>query len=232
MSLPFLVSLPHSGTRIPEEVREICRLTPQQIREDGDEGAAQIYEPLRDQAEVFVAADIARAIVDINRAEDDFHKDGVIKTHTCWDIPVYTRFPTEHEIEALLDNYYHPYHQRLSDAAGCVRVGLDCHTMAAFGPPVGPDPGVERPPVCLSNADGTCPTEWLSRLAGFLEQSLGVVVSINHPFKGGYIIRHHGKEMPWIQIEFSRSDFLAPEVKSRGLLAALRSWIPVLPDPR
>jgi N-formylglutamate deformylase len=230
MRLPILLSLPHAGTQVPPEVKEICRLTPQQIYEDGDEGAAGIYALLEGQVEGFVTTDTARAIVDLNRAEDDFRKDGVIKTHTCWDVPVYTRPPQEKEIRDLLDRYYHPYHRRLSAAAGSVRLGLDCHTMAAFGPPVGPDPGSERPPVCLSNADGTCPHVWLRRLAESLEQALGEEVSLNHPFKGGYIVRRHAQEMPWIQIEFSRADFLTPEAKSQALLTALRTWYPTLQE--
>ena len=230
MRLPILVSLPHAGTQIPEEVKKICRLTRRQILEDGDEGAAQIYSPLQDHVKLFETTHIARAIVDLNRAEDDFRKDGVIKTHTCWDIPVYTRPLTTPEIRNLISRYYHPYHRRLSEAAGNVRLGLDCHTMAAFGPPVGSDPGAERPPMCLSNADGTFPLNRLKGLAELLEKSSGYPVSLNHPFKGGYIIRRHAEEMPWIQIEFSRADFLEPEAKTQALAAALSSWIPLLPS--
>ena len=45
--------------------------------------AAAIYCPLEQYVGAFVTIDIARAIVDLNQAEDDFRKDGVIKTHTC-----------------------------------------------------------------------------------------------------------------------------------------------------
>jgi N-formylglutamate amidohydrolase len=44
---------------------------------DGDEGAAEIYD-LKDHAAEFVTTDIARAIVDLNRAEDDRRPDGVV----------------------------------------------------------------------------------------------------------------------------------------------------------
>ena len=231
MTLPILMSLPHAGTEVPVEVKGICLLTAQQISEDGDGGAFEIYSPLRDEVAAFVTTDIARAIVDLNRAADDFRKDGVIKTHTCWDVPIYSRPPSEKQIEDLLERYYVPYHRRLGAAAGSVRLGLDCHTMAAFGPPVGPDPGLERPPICLSNADGTCPENWLIGLAESMELSLGVKVSLNHPFQGGYIVRRHAREMPWIQIEFSRAEAMSLEQKSQGLLAALKAWLPSLPDP-
>ena len=80
MTLPFLVSVPHAGLSVPPEVEGLCILEEQDIIEDGDEGAAEIYYPLKDQVTAFVFTDIARAIVDMNRREDDRTKDGVVKT--------------------------------------------------------------------------------------------------------------------------------------------------------
>lgn len=122
-----------------------------------DEGAAEIYLPLKNKVKVLVTTDVARAIVDMNRAEDDRRKDGVVKTHTCWDVPIYSEPLSDILMETLLAQYYRPYHQDLFRLADNVVAGIDCHTMAAVGPPVGPDPGLERPAACLSNADGTCP---------------------------------------------------------------------------
>ena len=83
MNLPFLVSVPHAGLSIPPEVKDICILTEDQIYVDSDCGAAEIYYELEKFVEAFISSDIARAIVDLNRAADDFRKDGIIKTHTC-----------------------------------------------------------------------------------------------------------------------------------------------------
>ena len=100
----------------------------------------------------------------------------------------------QREIETLLDRYHRPYHRTLDRPAstGSFRLGLDCHTMAATGPPVGPDPGAKRPLVCLSNADGTCPSEWLVALADCFRRAFDTDdVRINEPFRGGHIIRRH-----------------------------------------
>ena len=228
MTLPVLLSVPHAGLRIPSEVAGICVLSQEDVREDGDGGAAEIYYPLNSASAEFITTDIARAVVDLNRAPDDFRKDGVIKTHTCWDVPVYRRPPSAPVVRMLLDRYYHPYHERLSTAARKVRLGIDCHTMAAVGPPVGPDAGADRPPVCLSNADGTCPPEWLAALGRLLAERLGAAPSLNHPFRGGYIIRRHGREIPWLQVEFSRAPFLTDREKSRGFLQALKELASML----
>jgi N-formylglutamate amidohydrolase len=228
MKLPLLLSVPHAGWKIPPEVKDICFLNEKEILEDGDEGAAEIYYPLKNEVEAFVTTDIARAVVDLNRAEDDFWKDGVIKTHTCWNVPVYSTYPSEKIILKLIEQYHRPYHNRLSEFAGEVRIGIDCHTMAATAPPVAPDSGKERPPVCLSNAEFTCPQEWIESLAHHLSKSLGYPVSINKPFKGGHIIRSHAKEIPWLQIELSRAAYMSHKDKSEKLLKALREWLKTL----
>ena len=227
MKLPFLISVPHAGLSVPHEVKKLCLLTKQEIIEDGDVGAAEIYYPLKDHVRGFVTTDAARAIVDMNRAEDDRRKDGIIKTHTCWDVPVYTIVPSEEIIENLLEKYYRPYHKQLTATTQGIRLGIDCHTMAAVGPPVGPDPGKERPHVCLSNADGTCPQSWMNVVRACFSKVFNGNVSINSPFKGGFITRSHACEISWIQLELSRADFLSTKEKSQRVLAALQQAVPL-----
>jgi N-formylglutamate deformylase len=89
VKMPLLISVPHAGLRIPEVVRSICVLSERDIIEDGDEGAADVYD-LAPEVLKYVRTDVARAIVDMNRAEDDRRADGVVKTHTCWNVPVYS----------------------------------------------------------------------------------------------------------------------------------------------
>ena len=75
MTLPLLISVPHAGLRVPPEAERFCKLTETEIAKDGDEGAAEIYT-IESEVECYVTTDIARAIVDLNRAEDDRRKDG------------------------------------------------------------------------------------------------------------------------------------------------------------
>jgi N-formylglutamate amidohydrolase len=224
MTLPILLSVPHAGLGIPPDVEELNLLTREQIAEDGDEGADQLYALERD-VDALVTTEIARAFVDMNRAQDDRRKDGVVKTHTCWNVRIYRQPLSEGTVEALLERYHKPYHQQLTARAReGVKVGIDCHTMAVVGPPVGPDPGAERPAICIGNGDGTCPREWLGELALCLGRAFGKEVAINHPFTGGYIIRRHAPELPWIQIEFSRAPFMTMFEKRARLLQAITRW--------
>lgn len=223
--LPLVVSVPHAGLRVPPEIEALCALTPAEIADDGDGGAAEIYA-FSEEVGAFVTTDVARAVVDMNRARGEIRADGVVKTHTCWNVAVWHRPLSQAEVRGLLDAYHTPYHERLSELgrSGQWLMGVDCHTMAATGPPVGPDPGVERPWVCLSNGDGTCPPEWIESLQQCFQVRLEGPVSVNDPFRGGYITRFHAAEMPWIQIELSRAPYLPDEDKRQVVMEALRDW--------
>ncbi|MFT5527427.1 MAG: N-formylglutamate deformylase [Pirellulaceae bacterium] len=225
MTLPCLVSLPHAGTEIPNEVADINLLTPEQIVKDGDVGAAQIYQ-LRERVEHFVTTDIARAYVDMNRAIDDFRDDGVVKTVTCWQEPIYSKPLASETVQQLLSRYYADYHAALEKAySDEIVLGVDCHTMAAFGPPIGPDPGRPRPMICLGDANGqTLPSGWMDALSECFSTAFQLPAARNVPFSGGYTTRHHGKSRPWVQVEISRCPSLSWEEKRLRVREALDAF--------
>ena len=220
MKLPLIISVPHAGLTVPQEARDYCALAPEQILADSDEGAAEIYD-LKSEVTVHITTNVARAIVDMNRAEDDRGRDGIVKTHTCYNAGVYREPVPEDVIEILLERYYRPYHQRLLESAVDAKFGVDCHTMAAVGPPCSKDSDCERPNICLSNAHGTCPQDWFEKLVHCFKESFESEISVNNPFKGGYIIRSHSSELPWVQVEFSRAPFLQITEKRERVLQAL-----------
>jgi formiminoglutamase len=232
MKLPLLLSVPHAGAEVPPLLQAYSILTEREIIEDGDEGAAEIYA-LEDEVAAFLTSSVARAFVDLNRPEDDRERDGVVKTHTCWDVPVYREHLPEQIIRELLRRYYHPYHRKLQELARPpVRLGIDCHTMAAVGPSIGPGAGAERPAVCLSNGEGTCPVRWIREIAECFEKAFGREVRINDPFRGGFIVCSRPGGIPWVQLEISRAPFLNPVEKRQGVLDALRCWCVNHPDLR
>jgi len=220
MKLPLIISVPHAGLTVPQEARDYCVLSPEQILADSDEGAGEIYD-LKSEVVIHITTDIARAVVDMNRAEDDRGQDGVVKTHTCYNARVYRKPLPEDVVGVLLERYYRPYHQRLSESATDAKFGVDCHTMAAVGPPCSKDSDRERPNICLSNAHGTCPQEWFEKMVHCFRESFDREISVNHPFKGGYIIRSHSSELPWVQVELSRAPFLKTGEKRERVLKAL-----------
>jgi len=226
VTLPLALSVPHGGLAVPAEVRDDCLLSREDIVVDGDEGAAEIYGPLAEHVEAFLAADVARAIVDLNRAEDDIRADGVVKTETIYRVPIWREPLSPDRIEELIERYHRPYHERLSRMAQRgLLLGVDGHTMAAEAPPIERNAGTPRPPVCLGDAGGdTLPPGWRDEMVACLEEAFGLPVTVNDPFSGGHITLNHTAEMPWVQIELSRAPFMSNAEKSWCVLEALRRW--------
>jgi len=223
--LPVILSLPHAGLSIPPEVDERCLLTDADLVADSDEGAAEIYGPLERHVQALLTTDVARAIVDLDRPEHDRGPDGVVKQRTCWNIPVYPEPLDGQTIETLLERHHRPFHRRLAAAAEGPWLGVDCHTMAPFGPPVGPDPGRDRPRVCVSASPDSCPPEWLSLIVTRLGIAFHCAVTLNDPLRGGFILNSRPGGIPWIQISISRTRWITFEWKTRAVLDALGAVI-------
>ena len=229
MKLPILISVPHAGFEIPSEVKTHNLLTQEEIICDGDEGASEIYA-IESHVQAYVTTDIARAFVDVNRSANDRGQDGVVKTHTCWDVPIYIGQLPEDLMQTMIRKYYQPYHEKLTYFASDVKFGIDCHTMSDIAPPVSPDPGQKRPSVCLSNADRAFSVDWLKIMRDCFQQSFEVEVSLNQPFKGGYIIQAHASEIPWVQVEISRTNNLDNEEKKKKFLDTIEKFYSIIDD--
>ncbi|NMB76640.1 MAG: N-formylglutamate amidohydrolase [Myxococcales bacterium] len=226
-NLPLLLALPHAGLEIPPEVRAICRLGREEIAADSDEDASEIYS-LDDRVAALVRCPVARCIVDVNRAEDDLGPDGALKLVTRRKgVPIYQGGLPERICERLLERYHRPYHAMLTELSGPAILGIDCHSMSERTPEKrGQPPKTSRlrPRICLSDAGSACPAETFSALRRCLEQAFGFPVAKNDPFRGGYTIRRHARELPWVQLELSREPYATPSEKRAMLLSALEAF--------
>ncbi len=226
MNLPVVLSVPHAGLVIPPEAQPYCHLGPEAIIRDSDPDAAEVFD-LQEHVELFVATDIAKSIVDLNRSAGDRRADGVVKTRTSWMTPVYETFPPESTLNQLIDRYYRPYHSRLSLAAASstVKLGVDGHVMAAVGPPGARDTGMRRPLVCLSDVGGaSLPEGWMRLLADCFRREFACDVSVNAPNRSVYLVFRHMSELPWVKVEFSSVPFASNADKTAGLLRALERF--------
>lgn len=197
--------------------------------DDADACTREIYD-LGSAVALVQKANVARAVVDLNRAPNDRpprNPDGVVKTQTAYTKPVYfpDREPQAVAVNDLLARYYDPYHDALARAADHhqVEVGIDCHSMASEGPPTARDAGKPRPLFCISDREGSSAhRDLIDGLAHSITASFGCRpgdVRINSPFQGGYITAHHGlRPLPWIQVEMNRALYLAPPWFDRGAL--------------
>jgi formiminoglutamase len=239
MKEPILISVPHGGWKVADEIKHIWALSPQDAFHDGDPYTSQIYN-FSDRVSVQLIMEYYRAVVDLNRQPDDIapqNPDGVIKSHTCYNVEVYKSgcFPDEQLKNELLQKYYFPYHQHLQECLkrDDIKMGVDCHSMAAVSPPIEDDIGTPRPIICLGNLGDkngsigsrynriTCSTDMLVFLRdefknAFQHEDVDLeipsVCAMNVPFEGGYITRQMGnKGIPFFQIEMSRILYLTRE---------------------
>ena len=235
---------------LPRELASRFALSPAEMFFESDPWTREIFA-MGEAVQGRMEGEVARTVVDLNRDPQHRppgHPDGVIKTITAYGRQVWTDegFPSPDEVERLLDRYHRPYHENLARIAGRggVRLAIDCHSVAAFGPPHSPDAGERRPLFNLCNGgdekgegpDITAPASLLNTLAQLLQEEFvdqctdGVpLVQLNRPHSGGYTLRRHGGgDRPWIQFDANRAMYL-PEVdksavpdSDRELIANLR----------
>ncbi len=225
--LPLLVSVPHGGYTIPLDLQPNVSLSYSDIFPDSDPYTRSIYS-FKNEVMYYHDAVIARAIVDLNRREDDLpphNRDGVIKSHTIFGKKIYRdgTQPDRQKIKELLERYYHPFHNRLQENLDDPNLlcGLDCHSMLEYPPGDDFKDDNPRPFICLSNngdefgegeeGELTCSPYLLNLLADclrheFPDEAKNIV--LNTPFKGGQISVAHSKELPWIQVELNRRAYL------------------------
>ena len=225
--LPLLISIPHGGWYLPRSIQDRIQLDQSDIFPDSDPYTHEIYG-LKDEVLYYHQSDIARAVVDLNRAHTDLppqNPDGVIKSHTIMDKEVYYegRQPNLSEIHRLLRQFYYPYHLKIdADMKDhSLLCCFDCHSMLEHLPGTPAIPENDRPFICLSNlgdenGDGnennrTCQPEMIRLFADCLRDQFPEEadnIHLNTPFRGGFISRFHSRKLPWIQIELNRRAYL------------------------
>jgi formiminoglutamase len=217
--LPVLLCIPHSGQKMPNELKGRTVINEQEVFEDSDAYTKEIYD-LGSKVLQVISSEYARAFIDLNRNLDDLPpkmEDGMIKSMTCYERPIYSKGkePDEELIEKLVSNYYKPYHMQILRAIKNpdIELALDCHSMADFAPNISPDVGEKRPTICLGNfLDKTCSRDTITKLAKCFADAFELNhqdVKINEPFLGKYTTQRYGlKPVPWIHVELNRKLFL------------------------
>lgn len=220
MSFPVLISIPHGGDQTPPELVGCVVISRHAMLADSDIFTREIYS-LEDEAAVVLDTPIARVFVDLNRAPADLppaNPDGVIKRLSCHGVQIYRDevWNDQMLVSTLLEKYYYPYHRKIQAVLHSRQdlvLMLDCHSMEAVGPVIGPDHGAARPALCLGSRHGnSCSHATVSRLAAAMRRAFGLKenqVAIDQPFAGGYITRQYGHNpLPCIQIEMNRALYL------------------------
>jgi N-formylglutamate deformylase len=203
-SIPLLVSMPHVGTDIPDDIA--ARMAPCALtRADTDWHLKELYGFLAEMGASTIAARWSRYVIDLNRPPEDTNLyPGLSTTGLC---PVDTfgseqlyrdgQAPDEMEVRARLQRYWQPYHSQLRAELDRLlalhgRVVLwDAHSIASVVPRFFEG---RLPDLNFGTAQGTsCAAGMEAAVLGVARAQDDFTVAVNGRFKGGHITRHYGQ---------------------------------------
>lgn len=192
---PIIINIPHSGTKIPEDIRKKFK-KPEPIIANNDWFLKELYDFLIDMELSILSANYSRYVVDLNRIitdpliGDDYNKYTIYKK-TTWKKELYEEIPTQEQCEERLDKYYYPYHKKLSEMINKKLetfekiLILDLHSGYS---------STGDKDICLGNANGEMSEEnTINKFKKCLEE-VGYTVNLNNPCTGGKVLRKYHKE--------------------------------------
>jgi formiminoglutamase len=199
---PLIVSLPHTGTEIPQEI-EGGLVSPWLARRDADWWVDRLYAFATDLGATLVRTAISRTVIDVNRDPGGASlypgaaTTGLCPTTTFDGEDLYRSgcAPDAKETNRRLDAYFAPYHGALRDQIARLRgkhpavVLYDAHSIRSRIPRlfegelpnfnIGTNSGASCDPTLTARVESLCDASGLSRVT-------------NGRFKGGYITRQYG----------------------------------------
>jgi N-formylglutamate deformylase len=250
-SIPILVSMPHAGADIPDDIA--ARMAPCALaRADTDWHLPQLYDFLGEMGASTIAARWSRYVIDLNRPPEDTNLyPGMDTTGLC---PVDTfrrerlylagQEPSEADVLQRLQRYWRPYHQqlraeldRLLALHGKV-VLWDAHSIASTIPRFFEG---RLPDLNFGTADGaSCDQGLADAVVATAREARAYSIAVNGRFKGGYITRQYGRpaaNVHAIQLEMCQCLYMdesapfayRPDV-ARRIQPALRQMVAAAAD--
>lgn len=220
---PLLVSLPHDGSHIPQELA--ARMTARaRIAPDTDWHVSTLYDFARELGASIIVPRHSRYVVDLNRPPDDTSLyPGQNTTGLCPAVqfsgePVYLegQAPSPDEVAQRVETYWRPYHEALRAELDRIQ-GQHGHAVLWEGHSIrGSDlPFLfegRLPDLNLGTSAGaSCAPALQHRLEAVLSAQDEYDFVVNGRFKGGYITRHYGQPQRGIdavQLEISQRNYM------------------------
>lgn len=237
MTKPLLVTIPHSGERVPKETPWLAKLPEVLLMYDVDRYVDRLYEPVIKKLGVpSVKTDWHRYAIDLNRLPDDVdassvqgHKNpaGKFSRGLHWVITTTgEKLQPEPMTQALHDElvtkYFEPFHVEVRAALEKLKAKnetvyhIDAHSMPSVGTKEHKDPGERRADVVISDCNGTsCSKEFRDLVVGAYERA-GFKSRVNWPYLGGRVTETYGKPTQGvhsIQVELNRSLYMDETTK-------------------
>ncbi|MBB3220573.1 N-formylglutamate deformylase [Pseudoduganella umbonata] len=221
-TLPLLVSMPHVGTAIPDDIA--AAMTPAALpKADTDWHLRELYGFARDIGASTLAAHWSRYVIDLNRPADNTNlypgqdTTGLCPLDTFGREPLYQpgRAPDDAEVRRRLALYWQPYHERLRAELGRLldrhgRVVLwEAHSIASVVPRFFEG---KLPDLNFGSADGaSCDPALMDVVTAAARADGRYTIAVNGRFKGGHITRTHGRPgvgIHALQLEMCQSTYM------------------------
>lgn len=249
--LPLLFDSPHSGFIVPPHMTPAA--PPEALATSCDAYVDELYGRAPAHGCTLIAATFPRWMIDPNRARDDIDPElldaswpgqinvsdksrsgmGLIRRLALPGVPVHGRKFTVAEVEALIRDYYDPYHEAVHAHLDALhaRFGgvwhVDCHSMKSRGNAMNVDADQARPDFVISDREGSTSEPGFINCAVDTLRGLGYRVNVNNPYKGAELIRRYSNPAAnrhCIQIEVNRALYMDETTRERhqgfGQLAA------------
>ncbi|MBC7499516.1 MAG: N-formylglutamate deformylase [Herminiimonas sp.] len=227
--VPLLVSMPHVGEHIPDDIA--VGLTPAALQiADTDWHLDRLYDFLDELGVSVLVATHSRYVIDLNRPLDDTSlypgqdTTGLFPFDTFRKESLYQhgREPDDAEMARRGSSYWQPYHaalsaelQRLRSEHGMAML-WEAHSICSEVPRFFDG---RLPDLNLGTASGAaCAPDLAQRLLQVAEQAPGYTHAMNGRFKGGHITRHYGKPAEHIhavQLELSQATYMEEHLPFR-----------------
>jgi len=221
-SIPLLVSMPHVGTDIPDDV--LAAMTPAAAdKQDTDWHLVRLYAFLGEMGASVLSARWSRYVIDLNRPPENTNlypgqdTTGLCPVDTFHREPLYQpgRAPDEAEVQRRLQAYWKPYHDQLRAELDRLlalhgRVVLwDAHSIASHVPRFFEG---KLPDLNFGTADGkSCAVGLSDAIVAQARADGRYTIAVNGRFKGGHITRFYGEPsrgVHAIQLEMCQSTYM------------------------
>lgn len=201
---PLLVSLPHVGHAIPEDLRD-AYVERALASEDTDWHLERLYDFVAELDASVIVPRFSRYVIDLNRPPDDTPMyPGASNTELCptrffTGDPLYRegREPDPAEVDRRRRQYWQPYHDALRAELDrmCERWGhavlFDGHSIQSELPWLFEG---RLPDLNLGTDEGrSCDPGLREMVVGVLQAQQDFSHVVDGRFKGGYITRHYGE---------------------------------------
>jgi N-formylglutamate deformylase len=240
--IPLLVSMPHTGTHIPSEIKK--RLNSAGLAmPDTDWHLEKLYDFLEDLGASVLVAKNSRYVIDLNRPPDNTNlypgqdTTPLVPVDTFHREPIYRRGsePDPDEVAQRVETYWKPYHARLAEELERLRDTFDyallwdAHSIFSHVPRFFAGKLTE---LNLGTADGRSCGAGIGE--GLMKKVSGYGAVLNGRFKGGYITRTYGDPangVHAVQLELSEATYMneSPPFRfDKALAARLRPQLRAL----